>query len=143
MQGLHLIADLRLCRADAPEMTDPAALAAALRDAVGAAGLREVGCSFHGFEGGGVTGVILLAESHVAVHTWPEHGAVALDIYVCNVQADHCAGARGLLARLAAGFGAQVVAQREVRRLDPTHDTAGAAGAGAAAVDSSARIPAV
>ena len=37
-----------------------------------------------GGQRGGVTGVVLLAESHVAIHTWPELGNVTLDIYVCN-----------------------------------------------------------
>jgi len=53
---------------------------------VQAAGLTPVDGVFHRFPlPGGVTGVVLLAESHVAVHTWPERGAVTLDVYVCNL----------------------------------------------------------
>lgn len=48
---------------------------------------------------GGVTGV-LLAESHLAVHTAPELGAVTFDVYVCNLHGDHNAKAEALMARL-------------------------------------------
>jgi S-adenosylmethionine decarboxylase len=69
------------------------------------AGLRPVGELFHRFDaGGGVTGVVLLAESHLAVHTWPELGAVTIDVYVCNFSGDNSAGPRQLLASLQAAF---------------------------------------
>ena len=47
---------------------------------------------------------MLLAESHVAVHTWPELGAATLDVYVCNFGADNSARAEALLAALVALF---------------------------------------
>ena len=74
------------------------------------AGLTPVGELFHRFTplvpGGpaGLTGVVLLAESHLAVHTWPERGAVTLDVYVCNAGADHSGRAEQALAALIAGF---------------------------------------
>ena len=52
----------------------------------------------------GITGVVLLAESHLAVHTWPELGAVTLDVYVCNFGADNSHRARSLLGALIAVF---------------------------------------
>jgi len=39
---------------------------------------------FHSFGGGGVTGVVLLKESHISVHTWPEHGFAAVDVFMCG-----------------------------------------------------------
>ena len=51
-----------------------------------------------------VTGVVLLAESHLAVHTWPEIGGVTIDAYVCNFGADNTARAEALMARLVAAF---------------------------------------
>jgi S-adenosylmethionine/arginine decarboxylase-like enzyme len=49
------------------------------------AGLDIVGDTFYQFEGtGGITGTVLLAESHIAIHTWPESRSVTLDVYVCN-----------------------------------------------------------
>jgi S-adenosylmethionine decarboxylase len=76
-------------------LTDPAALREPLpgRPWRGS-GLRSVNELFHRFEPaarGAVTGVVLLAESHLAVHTWPELGAVTLDVYVCNFGGDNSA----------------------------------------------------
>ena len=117
MQGLHLMADLRGCAANLPAMTEPDALRALCLRAVHDGALTPVGELFHRFgPPGGVTGVVLLAESHLAVHTWPELGAVTLDVYVCNYGADNSARAQGLLAALQQGFSpAQVVAHSVVR----------------------------
>ncbi len=116
MHGLHLTADLRGCPADAPLMTDPEALRRHCLQAVRQAGLNAVGDVFHPFPTpGGVTGVVLLAESHLAVHTWPEIGGVTLDVYVCNLHGDNRVRAAELLAALEAGFGAT---QAHHQRLD-------------------------
>ncbi|MEP7058117.1 MAG: S-adenosylmethionine decarboxylase [Caldimonas sp.] len=126
MQGLQLCADLRDCAAGRPVLTDLDALRTACLAAVEAAGLTPVGELFHGYEaraGGeagvaacdaaprptaeapaGITGVVLLAESHLAVHTWPELGAATLDVYVCNLGRDNSARAHALLAGLIAAF---------------------------------------
>lgn len=120
MQGLHLTADLRGVDPALDLMTDPACLAGACRAAVGAAGLQGVAELMHRFgpaDGqGGITGVVLLAESHVAVHTWPELGAVTLDVYVCNFGADNSGKARALLDGLAARFAPAEVRQQELLR---------------------------
>ena len=115
MRGLHLTADLRGCAAASAVMTAPAALRSACLAAVAAVGLTAVGELFHRFAAGdgeapaGVTGVVLLAESHVAVHTWPEIEAVTLDVYVCNLGADNSRRAETLLAALVAAFAPQSV----------------------------------
>ena len=115
MQGLHLTADLYDCRCAGPLLTDSALLRDTLLSAVHAAGLTGVAQLFHQFApGSGVTGVVLLAESHVAVHTWPEHGAVTLDVYVCNYSADNTTKAHALFDTLAAAFAS---AHREVHSL--------------------------
>ena len=105
MNGLHLTADLRGCDPTQPLMREPEALRKLCLQAVREIGLQAVGDLFHRFPPpGGVTGVVLLAESHLAVHTWPELGAVTLDVYVCNVSADHSARAESLAAALEAAF---------------------------------------
>ena len=105
MHGLHLTADLSECANRVAAFTDPDTLRALCLQAVSAAGLRPVGELFHRFAPpGGVTGVVLLAESHLAVHTWPELGAVTLDVYVCNLYADNSARAERLLAALETAF---------------------------------------
>src|SRR3990167_8944673 len=107
MQGLHLCADLRGCASEQALMRDTEALRRLCVEAVAEAGLQAVAECFHAFQpaGSGITGVVLLAESHLAIHTWPEQGAVTLDVYVCNFGADNSAKARALLARLQAAFG--------------------------------------
>jgi S-adenosylmethionine decarboxylase len=117
MDGLHLTADLRGCAVGTLELTDPAALRRCCLAAVAAAGLHPVGELFHRFAPpGGVTGVVLLAESHLAVHTWPELDAVTLDVYVCNLQADNSDRAEVLLAALEAVFGPARVERQRLQR---------------------------
>jgi len=117
MQGLHLCADLRGCNSAQPLMRDTEALRRLCVEAVGAAGLQAVAECFHAFQpaGSGITGVVLLAESHLAVHTWPEQGAVTLDVYVCNFGADNRAKAKALLAQLQAAF---APAQAQVQAIE-------------------------
>ena len=117
MQGLHLTADLSECPVALPAFTEPAALRALCLQAVRDAGLQPVGELFHRFPaGGGVTGVVLLAESHLAVHTWPELGAVTLDVYVCNFGADNSARAHSLLGALIDAFEPAQVERHELVR---------------------------
>ncbi len=113
MQGLHIIADLSGCRCDAALLTDVARLRELCVSSVKAVGLTAVGELFYlysqeeGIDSGqqsGVTGVILLAESHLAVHTWPELAGVTLDIYACNYSADNSGKAEHLLNLLAEAF---------------------------------------
>lgn len=117
MQGLHLTAELHQCAAPAL-LADPAALRRLCLRGVADAGLTPVGELFHHFAagGGGITGVVLLAESHLAVHTWPELNAATLDIYVCNLHADNSARAEALLDALERAFApARKQRQRLVR----------------------------
>lgn len=121
MQGWHLTAELHGC-APAPAhigdtaggrsgntagdlMRDVTALRRLCVDAVHAAGLTAVGELFHPFPApGGITGVVLLVESHLAVHTWPELNAVTLDVYVCNVSGNHSQAANALMDALILAF---------------------------------------
>jgi S-adenosylmethionine decarboxylase len=120
MQGLHLTADLSGCRRDTAALTDIAALRALCLASVEAAGLLAVGERFHAFppengEPRGVTGVVLLAESHLAVHTWPELDVVTLDVYACHRRVDNSARAEAVVESLIAAF-APTAARRQ--RLD-------------------------
>ena len=120
MQGLHLTADLHGCAATQAVMTDPGALRTLCLGAVAASGLHAVGELFYMFPApGGVTGVVLLAESHLAVHTWPELGAVTLDIYVCNLLADKRVHAAALMATLEAAFNACRADRQQLLRGTP------------------------
>ena len=69
------------------------------------AGLTVVGEHFHTFaDAGGVTGLVLLAESHLAIHTWPELNSVTLDVYVCNFRDDNSSKAQALTDALVTLF---------------------------------------
>lgn len=81
--GTHLLADLH--GADPAWLGDAAAIEAVLRGAALAAGARILHGHFHTFgAGGGVTGVLLLAESHISIHTWPEDRFAAVDVFMCG-----------------------------------------------------------
>jgi S-adenosylmethionine decarboxylase len=80
-EGQHLIADLVNCAG----LADAALVERALTDAAAAAGATLLEVRLHSFgPGQGVTGVALLAESHISIHTWPEHGCACVDIFMCG-----------------------------------------------------------
>lgn len=79
--GRHLLADFSA----ASGLDDKALIEQALRDAAMAAAARLLRIELHEFaDGKGITGVALLAESHISIHTWPELGYAALDIFMCG-----------------------------------------------------------
>jgi S-adenosylmethionine decarboxylase len=82
-EGTHLLADLS---GVAPALlTNCERIEALLRAAAQAAGARILHSHFHAFGPGlGVTGVVLLAESHISIHTWPEQAFAAVDIFMCG-----------------------------------------------------------
>lgn len=132
MQGLHLTVDLFECRDPAGLMRDGAALAGVCEALARDAGLSVVGRQFHAFSphessrgtgvagGAGVTGVLLLAESHLAVHTWPELQAVTLDVFVCNFGADNSHKARRLVDALVPRFEPGHVQRQQLTRGRPS-----------------------
>ena len=79
--GSHLILDLW----DASDLDDEAKIEQAMKDAVKAAGATLLHIHLHKFSpNGGVSGVAVLAESHISVHTWPEKGFAAFDVFMCG-----------------------------------------------------------
>ena len=102
MDGIHLLGEWYGCPADTPEFTRSEALRAACLKATRDAGLTVVGDAFYQFEPQGVTGTVLLAESHLAIHTWPERAFVTVDVYVCNLATDNSEKAKRLFSALEA-----------------------------------------
>jgi S-adenosylmethionine decarboxylase len=95
--GQHLIADLHGCTG----LDDAARIERALRAAVIAGGATLLDLRLHHFGAGqGVTGVALLAESHISVHTWPEHAYAALDFFLCGARHDLEAALAAIVAEL-------------------------------------------
>lgn len=105
MNGLHLIGDLHDCLCSPDFLHDVSALESYCVDACQRHGLNVVGRIFHAFgANAGVTGAVVLAESHLALHTWPEISSVTLDLYVCNFSDDNSARARALFAEIITRF---------------------------------------
>jgi spermidine synthase len=104
LKGLHIVANLYGCRGDARYLTDRDLLRQSCLDAVQQSGLTSLGDLFHQFDGYGVTGAVVLAESHLAIHTWPELNSVTLDVYVCNFTQDNGAKADQVMRDLMAVF---------------------------------------
>jgi spermidine synthase len=109
MQGLHLTGDLFDCGCSASFLTDLDKLSRLCRDATIDAGLTIVDEKYHVFpdwqgQPGGITGTVLLAESHLAIHTWPERRGVTLDVYVCNFTDDNSGKAQQLFDTLMVAF---------------------------------------
>ena len=99
--GLHLIGDLYECAGDKHFMLDANALRDHCVELVRASGLTVAGELFHQFPGeGGVTGVVVLAESPLSVHTWPERGYATIDVYVCNYSCNNRVKAQKLFDAL-------------------------------------------
>jgi S-adenosylmethionine decarboxylase proenzyme len=116
LDGLHILANLYRCEGDARYLTDGTLLRGVCIEAIEKAGLTVLGDLFHQFEGGGTTGCVVLAESHVAIHTWPELRSVTLDAFVCNYSRDNSERARGMVDELVAFFRPRDVVRHEVPR---------------------------
>lgn len=85
--GHHTLIELHEC--DAAKLSDVEGIRVLMLDAVKAAGGTYVTDVFHHFSPHGVSGVIVIAESHVTIHTWPEHGYAAADVFTCGASFRH------------------------------------------------------
>jgi len=88
--GRHLLLDLNDC--DKEVLNDLSFLRNTLVAAAIDCGATVLGESFHPFQPQGVSGVVVIAESHLSIHTWPEYGYAAVDIFTCGTEIQ-----RGLL----------------------------------------------
>lgn len=86
--GIHGILDLHGCSSEL--LRDAKTLQNILEQCVQHIGATILWSHFHTFGGhGGVTGVLLLAESHISIHTWPETGFAAIDLFLCGNKTLH------------------------------------------------------
>ncbi|MGA7985887.1 MAG: polyamine aminopropyltransferase [Burkholderiales bacterium] len=130
MNGLHLIGDLSGCRCDPRLLLDGERFRERCVELVNASGLTIMDVSFHQFEGSGYTGAVVLAESHLAIHTWPETSSLTLDVYVCNYSADNSAKARKVFDAIIEHFQPTDAARHEIERgehllMEPLNDSTG------------------
>jgi S-adenosylmethionine decarboxylase len=105
--GVHLIIDLH----SAKHLDDIDYIEATLRRCVEAANATLLHIHLHHFQPSGVSGVAVLAESHISIHTWPEIGYAALDVFMCgSADPDKC------IPVLREAFSAQHVGVNELLR---------------------------
>lgn len=109
MKGLHIIADLYNCQ-KGELLVSSRNLRELCVNACTDAGLTVLGDHFYQFDGadgtqqGGSTGAVVLAESHLAIHTWPERDGATLDVYVCNFTCDNTGKAEAVYKTLIKGL---------------------------------------
>jgi S-adenosylmethionine decarboxylase len=87
--GNHIIAEFYNC--DKQIMNDSPFIEKAMNEAAILSGATVVGSHFHTFNPHGVSGVVVIAESHLTIHTWPEYGYAAVDIFTCGETIDSVA----------------------------------------------------
>ena len=114
--GTHLVVEAW----QAPEeiLNDPEQIRSALVEAVSAGGATLLNLCVHQFNPHGVTATATLSESHIAIHTWPEHGYFAADLFFCGKGDPH--KAMQVLQRI---LGAKQVMIQEIDRGFPTTES--------------------
>ena len=85
--GWHIIAEFEQCKT--ANIDDVAHVEKHLNQAARIAGATIVKSIFHQFAPQGVSGVVVIEESHFAIHTWPEHQYAAVDMFTCSDKMDH------------------------------------------------------
>ena len=108
--GRHLLLELKMCNKEVLDDLD--FLRQCLNEAANESGATIVGESFYHFSPYGVSGVVNIAESHIAVHTWPEYSYAAVDVFTCGNNVDPEKAARLIIGKL----GAQTHSLIELRR---------------------------
>jgi S-adenosylmethionine decarboxylase proenzyme len=84
--GKHILAEFYECDTDA--INDVRIVEETLLNAAKKANATVIGSSFHLFEPHGVSGVVVISESHLAIHSWPEYAYAAVDIFTCGDDVD-------------------------------------------------------
>lgn len=120
--GLQLMLDLFDCQCDLSLLQQAHLLQPAMLALVDQAQLQRVGACFHQFQPVGATGVVLLAESHFAIHTWPEQRFVSADLYICQNQHNHQQKADDLVNELLNLLQSKKVNIQKCRRASPFAD---------------------
>ncbi len=80
--GRHLLVEFYDC--DPNVLNNPSLIEEVMTDAAVRCGATVVQKNFHMFSPYGVSGVVIIAESHLAIHTWPEFGYAAVDLFTCG-----------------------------------------------------------
>lgn len=93
-------------------LTDTERIRETMLEGTRRSGATLISDEFHTFSPHGVSGVVVIAESHVTIHTWPEFGYAAIDIFTCGETIDPWA----VMRHLEAEFGAESISSMELKR---------------------------
>jgi len=85
--GRHLLVELFSCAQEI--LDDLEKIEVLMKEAAQLSGATIVESVFHRFQPHGISGVVVIAESHLAIHTWPEHGYAAVDFFTCGAEVDY------------------------------------------------------
>lgn len=91
---------MELRKADAHKLDDLPFIRQTLLAAAEEVGAHILGDTFHRFTPQGVTGIVAIAESHISIHTWPEHAYAAVDVFTCGESFEPEKAAQIILSRL-------------------------------------------
>jgi S-adenosylmethionine decarboxylase len=108
--GTHIVCELSGC--DAAKLTDVEVVREMMQNAARAANATIIETAFHRFQPQGVSGVVVIQESHLSIHTWPETGYAAMDFYTCGDHTDPWAACE----YAAEAMGATTMLTTEVKR---------------------------
>ena len=96
--GRHLLIELQDC--DTGVLNDLDFIRDAMLTAAVDCGATVMGESFHRFSPQGISGVVIIAESHLSIHTWPEYSYAAVDIFTCGTTVEPEKAAETLIEKL-------------------------------------------
>ena len=88
--GTHMILEFYGC--DPKTLEDRKYVEEAILEAAQKSNFHSIGSFFHQFKPFGVSGVVIIEESHISIHTWPEHRYAAIDFFYCSEEVDPEAG---------------------------------------------------
>ena len=120
-KSLHILADFYGCAGDPMFFTHKRKVRAKTLQMIRRSGLKIIASRFHKFDPhaageGGVTGVVIVSESHLTVHTWPEKRFVNLDVFFCNYSRDNTKNVRAIFAEYRKIYRPERMRRREVWR---------------------------
>ncbi len=121
-KSLHILADLHGCRGDKRYLTDVSTVKKKILEVVRRSGFKIVSSAFHKFTpgtnatDGGITGVIVVSESHLALHTWPEKDFVNFDVFFCSYSKDNSVKTRKVFKEFSRLYHPKKIRRRDVWR---------------------------
>jgi S-adenosylmethionine decarboxylase len=112
--GLHILSNFESTKLE--RMLQYHSFQEFVEAAVREVGLNQVGAAWHNFDGGGFTGVLCLAESHLSIHTWPHENYITFDIYLSNHTRDNSPSAKRIYEQVLVFFEATIIKEKSITR---------------------------